>query len=263
MKFKYFISVVLCMITGANLQGANQDLPKSEQRFPGSAAEFNAIAGLSANLINYSQSNPHRNSNIDYRQFAGNSIAEYLAGSYNFADRKKIEDNEWRQNATKSFVRQLDRDGMQVQDQNGEFHTVYPNVYVAKNRLGLAPRKRKRRDVEREDEKQRANEAAKDAGIGSHCLEVSKEDDGRAWLITTTKTGRSKQPLITNYCGKSLKPNHSNAAIYNEYALTAQEKRDIYTRQQQGVQQMDVEPSSSSTTSSSSNNSSSSDMIED
>lgn len=157
----------------------------------------------------------------------------------------------------------LDANGLELKDQNGEFHTVYPNLDVAKNRLRLAPRKRKRRDVEREDEKQRANEAAKDAGIGSHRLEVSKEDDGKAWLITTTETGRFKQPLITNCYEKSLKPNRSNVAIYYEYALTAQEKRDIYTRQQQGVQQMDVEPSSSSTTSSSSNNSSSSDMIED
>ncbi len=259
MKFKYLFSVVICMVTGASLQGANQDWPKPKQRFPGSAKEFNAISRLSANAIGNSGNN-FRNSNIDFRDFAGDSIAEYLAGSYNFAHRKKIEDNQQRQNATKSFVRQLDRDGMQVQDQNGEFHTVYPNVDVAKNRLRLAPRKRKRRDVEREDERQRANEAARNAGLGSYRLEVSKEDDGRAWLINTTETGRSKQPLITNYCEKSLK-NRSNVDIYCEYALTAQERRDIYTRQQQGVQQMDVEPSSSSTTSSSSNNSSSSDMI--
>lgn len=176
---------------------------------------------------------------------------------------KKIENNQWRRRITTAFVMKLDANGLELKDQNGEFHTVYPNLDVAKNRLRLAPRKRKRRDVEREDEKQRANEAAKDAGIGSHRLEVSKEDDGKAWLITTTETGRFKQPLITNCYEKSLKPNRSNVAIYYEYALTAQEKRDIYTRQQQGVQQMDVEPSSSSTTSSSSNNSSSSDMIED
>ncbi len=137
-----------------------------------------------------------------------------------------------------------------MQDQNGEFHTVYPNVDVAKHRLRLAPRKRQRRDVEREDARQRANEAAKDAGLGSHRLEVSKEDDGRAWLITTTETGRSKKPLITNYCVKSLKTNRSNDAIYYEYALTAQERRAIRVRQQQ-AQQMEVEPSSTSTTSSS------------
>lgn len=259
MKSKYFFSVVLCMVTGASLQGARQDWPK--QRFLGSTAEFNGIARLTANAINNSENNS-RNSNIDFRQFAGNSIAEYLAGSYNFPNKKRVEDNQWRQRTTKTFVRKLDADGLELQDQNGEFHTVYPNVDVAKLRLRLAPRKRQRRDVEREDARQRANKTAKDAGLGSHRLEISKEDYGRAWLITTTETGRFKQPLITNYCGKSLKTNRLNANIYCEYALTAQERRDMYARQQQ-AQQMDVETSSTSTTSSSSNNSSSSDMIED
>lgn len=88
MKFKYFISVVLCMITGANLQGANQDWPKFKQRFTGSTAEFNAIAILTTNAINNSENNS-KNSDINFRDFAGDSIAEYLAGSCNFADRKK------------------------------------------------------------------------------------------------------------------------------------------------------------------------------
>ncbi len=259
MKFKYFISVVLCMITGANLQGANQDWPKSKQMFKGSAAEFNAIARFATNEIKLlgdtgNSENNSRNSNIDFRAFAGNSVAEYLAGSYNFVDRKKIEDKQWRRMTTTAFVRKLDADGLELQHLNGEFHTVYPNVDVAKLRLWLAPRKRQRRYVEKEDARQRANEAAKDAGLGSHRLEVSKEDDGRAWLITTTETGRFKQPLITNYCGRSLETNRSNVDIYYEYAyeyaLTAQERRAIFVRQQQ-AQQMEVEPSSTSTTSSS------------
>ncbi len=228
MKSKYFFSVVLCMVTGASLQGANQNWLRPEISFTGSTAEFNAIASLLGRVINCSGNNPYRDSNdVDYK-FAGSHIAECLVGPCNY-----VEDDQWRQDAIKSYLRTLERNGIQVKDQNRNLYTVYPDVDVARNRLGFGPRKRTRSHVNKENERKLANQAAKNAGLGSFHFEVSTKGDGMAWIINKTKRETVKRPLDTNFRGKSLKTNRSSVSLYYQHAFTSQERIAIHESEQQ------------------------------